>query len=419
MAAERSALTTPRRSAPKRRRDLSSALETLDATALREADEPRVIAWIHGALEALSRDVRSGALTRRSLRTRLSEALLDDALETSLPRVEALTEASRAIADRPPIRHVAMILPSNVETAVVRPLVWALLARDAVALRVSSRVPGVAGALVKRLVDRDRSLGRALGLITIDRDDDASLRALSAWADAVHAWGHDETIVHLESVMGRRVVAHGSGLSLAVITREGAASLDVDALARDVARHDQRGCLSPAAVVIEQGAAIDAPTLAERLYDALSGLDATWPRGKVDKDELARERAWRDTAQAIADWIGVGERHAVSAEPGAIRDSPGLRNVAVHTQSAQEIDALLARLGPRLKCLGVVEVDVDAWRARAPRGVHVVPIGSMQTPSLLAPADGAPPWTGFVAHAQGTETKSTEEKGAARRTSER
>lgn len=409
-------MSAPRRVTTKERA-LATLLAGIDATALREADEARVIAWIHGALEALSRDVRSGALTRRSLRTRLSEPLLDDALETSLVSERELEDAAHAIADRPPIGRVAMILPSNVETAVVRPLIWALLARDAVALRVSSRVPGLGAAFVKRLVDRDRSLGRALAVVEIDRDDDTSLRTLSGWADAVHAWGHDATIEQLESVMERPVVAHGSGLSLAVITRDGAASLDVDALARDVARHDQRGCLSPAAVLIEQGAAIDAPTLAERLYDALSSLDATWPRGEAEKDELARERAWRDTAQAIADWIGVGERHAVSAEPGAVRDTPGLRNVAVHTQATSELDALLARLGPRLKCLGVVEVDVDAWRARAPRGVHVVPIGSMQTPSLLAPADGAPPWTGFVA-AEGAETKRTEEKSAARRTSE-
>jgi hypothetical protein len=225
-----------------------------------------------------------------------------------------------------------------------------------------------------------------------ERDEPTSLGALSAWADVVHAWGHDETISSLATAMGRDVIAHGSGLSLAVITRHEADALDVDALARDVARHDQRGCLSPAAVILEEGAALDPSTLAERLYDALAGLEAGWPRGKVDKDELARARAWRDTAQAIGEWIGVGEHHAVSAELGAIRDTPGLRHVAVHVRSKDAIDALLAQLGARLKCVGVV--DVDAWNA--PHGVHVVRLGQMQTPALLAPADGAPPWTGFV-----------------------
>jgi hypothetical protein len=84
-------------------------------------------------------------------------------------------------------------------------------------------------------------------------------------------------------------------------------------------------------------------------------------------------------------------------EQGAIRDTPGLRNVAVHTMSRAAIDALLARLGSRLKSLGVV--DLAAWPAGARLGAHVVEIGAMQTPGLLAPADGAPPWTGFVEEA--------------------
>jgi hypothetical protein len=114
----------------------------------------------------------------------------------------------------------------------------------------------------------------------------------------------------------------------------------------------------------------------------------------VEREEAARERAWRDTAHALADWVGVGASHAVSAERGALRDTPGLRNVAVHTISSAAIDVLVARLGPRLKSIGVV--DRDAWPAHAEGGPHVVAIGAMQTPGLLAPADGAPPWTGFV-----------------------
>ncbi len=372
----------------------ASALAKLDATALREASSERVEAWIRGSLDAVVRDVRRGTLTRRALRTRLSDPLLEDALATSVPSVAELEDATRVIVDRPPIGRVAMILPSNVETAVVRPLVWALLARNAVAMRVSSRNPGIARALVTALVARDAALGRALRVITSERDDEASLLALSAWADVVHAWGHDETIASLAQVTKRSIVSHGSGLSLAVITREDASRLDVDALARDVARHDQRGCLSPHAVLLEEGASLDASSLAESLYDALSGLDGAWPRGNITGDEAALERSWRDTGAAIGDWIGLGPHHAVSAERGVIRDTPGLRNVAVHTLAPSEIDALLARLGPRLKSLGVV--DVDAWRTRAPATAHVVPLGDMQTPTLLAPADGAPPWTGFV-----------------------
>jgi hypothetical protein len=375
-------------------RVVAGALSTLDASALRDADDVRVRAWIHRACVSLAADLRSARLLPASLGTRLSDALLEDAIRTSSPSLDELAEAARAIADRPPIGRVAMILPSNVETAVVRPLVWALLARDAVAMRISSRCPGIVRALVDRLRAHDEALGRALGVLEIDRDDEAGFAALAAWADAIHAWGHDDTIVQLQHRLGRSLVAHGSGLSLAIVTRDHAEHLDVSALARDVARHDQRGCLSPHAVLIEEGASLDATTLARSLFEALSQLEPVWPRGRVEADEAARERTWRDTAQALADWVGVGTCHAVSAEGGALRDTPGLRNVAVHTMSRVAIETLLSRLGPSLKSIGVVEPA--AWPSRGAEGPHVVPIGAMQTPSLLAPADGAPPWTGFV-----------------------
>lgn len=378
-------------------RDVAGVLAAIDARALREAETDRVSAWIHGALEALARDVRGGSLDSDLRGTQLSAPVLSDAIETAIPTHGELVLAARAIADRPPIGRVAMILPSNVETTVVRPLIWALLARDEVAIRVSTRAPGVAHALARRLRDRDRELGRALAVLDVDRRDARAFASLASWADAVHAWGRDETIVELERVMGRSVQGHGSGLSLVVISGDDADSLDVDALARDVARHDQRGCLSPHAIVIEDASA-DARVVTEALDAALSGLGVAWSRGGLSKDEAAAERSWRDTAQAIAEWVGIGEAHAVSLEAGEIRDTPGLRNVAVHVKSPREIDALLARLGPRLKSLGVS--DVGGWRSRAPRGVHVVPIGEMQTPPLAAPADGLSPWTGFVGAAE-------------------
>ena len=367
-------------------------LGELDARALRVADERRVHSWILRACEGLAAEAerRAGDET-----TRLSRAVFHDAVVTAIPTAAELVEASRALGNRAPIGHVAMLLPSNVETAVVRPLVWALLCRDAVAMRVSSRCAGIAAPLVAQLVRADPALGRALGVLALEREDHAGFASLSGWADAMHAWGHAETIARLEASLGRRVVAHGSGLSLAVVSREGSGALDLAALARDVARHDQRGCLSPHAIVLEEGAALDATTLARRLFATLTELEARWPRGRIEPHEAALERSWRDTAMALADWVGVAPHHAVSVERGAIRDTPGLRNIAVHAMSRAAIESLLVRLGSSLKCVGVAEPA--GWIEAAAGKAHVVPLGRMQIPGLLAPADGAPPWAGLVA----------------------
>ena len=53
--------------------------------------------------------------------------------------------------------------------------------------------------------------------------------------------------------------------------------------------------------MIEEGASLDATTLARSLFEALSQLEPVWPRGRVEADEAARERTWRDTAQALAE----------------------------------------------------------------------------------------------------------------------
>lgn len=375
-------------------------LAALDAGPLRAAPRAQLHRWLAGALLDLRRGIEAGDIVPPS---RLSPPLLLDALETASPDLAALEQASAALADTAvlgaeprPMGRVAMILPSNVETAGLRPLVWALLARNAVAVRVSSRAPGLTGAFLDALRARDPQLARALCLLETPRDDAASLAALGRWADALHVWGHDETLETLARAWGRQPFAHGSGVSLAVVSGAGRASLA--ALARDIARHEQRGCLSPQAVLIEASpalASLEAASVAQGLFEALGALEPVWPRSVLSSQEAAAERVWRDTAAALAEWVGVGASHAVSLEHGALRDTPGYRHIAVHVMPSAAIDALLARLGPRLKSLGVE--DPSRWQARAPAHAHVVALGQMQTPSLLAPADGAPPWHGFLA----------------------
>src|SRR5207248_1555027 len=67
-------------------------------------------------------------------------------------------------------------------------------------------------------------------------------------AEVVVATGSDATLAALVPRLGRRLIAHGPRWSVAVVER--AAAAEVDAIALDVALHDQRGCLSPHAVYV-------------------------------------------------------------------------------------------------------------------------------------------------------------------------
>jgi len=397
-------------------RPLPELLRAIDASALRAAPASDVIDWIHASLQALvmESDQEASALAPETLGSPLSRAVLNDAIAVACGIGVDLERAAASLAGREPAGRVAMVLPSNVETAAIRPLVWALLARDAVALRVSSRRAGVTRRFAEVLAEHDRELARALAVVSFPRQDVDDARTLFRWADVVHAWGDDTTMDALHAIEARRpLVRHGRGLGLAMLDGSEVDSLGADtweALAVDVARHDQRGCLSPHALLVVGATADQAAEAGHALDRALSGLAAWFPRGALDEHERASARIWRDTALAIGSTLLEGSAHAIAVERGPLRSCPTGRHLAVHAMADLDARALVRTLGPHLKTVGLPSEEAVA---RAPEwlrdaGAHVVPWGAMQTPGLLAPSDGARPWTGFITEQSGLAERRTE-----------
>ncbi len=395
---------------------LSDRLRAIDGSALRTASSSEVIAWIRASLEALASesDGEAGALAPETLGSPLSRAVLNDAIAVACGIGGDLERAAASLEGREPAGRVAMVLPSNVETAAIRPLVWALLARDAVALRLSSRRAGVTRRFAEILAEHHAELARALAVISFPREDVDATRTLLGWADVVHAWGDDTTMHALQAIEARRpLVSHGRGLGLAMIEASEVDSLEGDAweaLAVDVARHDQRGCLSPHALLVLGATEDQAVEAAYALDRALGALAAWFPRGALEEHERASCRVWRDTALAIGSTLLEGSVHAIAVERGPLRSCPAGRHLAVHALTHADAEALVRAVGPHLKTVGLPSEEAVA---RAPAwlrdgGAHVVPWGAMQTPGLLAPADGAAPWTGFVAEQPGLPERRTE-----------
>ncbi len=372
---------------------------TPDRAALAAASDERVLAWIERGLARLAEEAERGRLGPDDVGSPLSGPTFRDAIVTSAAVRVELEQALAALAGLRGPERIAMVLPSNVETVIVRPLVWALLARAAITVRVSSRRPGVAARLASILAEEGSTLARAIALAPSDRADAAALRDLVEHAERVHVWGSDETMRVYRALAGEKLVPHGSGLSLALLSRDARPTeASFDALALDVARYDQRGCLSPQALLVEEGGAISAEEAARALDTALTRVERVLPRGALTPEERSAERRFRDTAHALAALVLEGEAHAVSIERGELRGSPGLRNVVVHPVGAAAIEDLSARLGGHLKSVGVFD-DADLARvsARLARPTaHVVPLGAMQTPSLLAPTEARSPWCGLA-----------------------
>ena len=366
-------------------------------TALAQATAAELVNWLDASCAWLW-DHREEAFAS----SRLSREGFEVAVSDALPSRRDLTEALNWMANvgASPMGNVALVLPNNVETAILRPLFWSLLARNITRVKLPSIGSGFAQWTLSALATTNPQLASSITAYRFDRQATPDLHALLDNTDVVHVFGRDETVDAIRSLVPEgHVVPHGSGLGLVLLHASQRADFDVVArrIARDIARHDQRGCLSPHALLIEEGNAEDAEVLATAMHHALVVLDAEIPRGTLSSQEAQRERSWRDVALATGELMSSA-KHAVSTETSwPPRDCPGLRNIAIHVAQAHRIDALMASLGTHVKCVGVLDEEtLLAARSRFTQASEVVVAGEMQTPRFNARMDGFPPHHGFT-----------------------
>lgn len=387
---------------------------------LRAASAARVDAAIVRAVSMLA-DVGSPlgrqALASIPARAELSPEGVRWALETTLAELsEPALERARETLERTrrdftlvPVRVAGLVLAGNIFTAALRPLVWSLLCRVPVVCKVASTDAGLAELFVLALTLADAELGAAIGVVRFSRAEPALLSRLASAVDVLSVHGSDRTIeqARVQCSATTEIVPHGHGLGVALVPKD-ALGADADvtrlvsALALDVAAYDQRGCLSPHAILVERGGAVSARELGRRLSeDGLRPLARSMPRAALSTLDGAVQVRWRGVAQSLGE-LFEGDGWSVSFEAdGPIRACPLQRNIAVH-EVASEDQALerLASYGAHLKALAVAGSGETraAIAERLPPGVapRVCAPGAMQRPPLSAATDGVVPWQGLV-----------------------
>lgn len=367
-------------------------LGSVGAAALEEADGGALrIAWEQTVDELLD----PGSASRRALdpwwlkTTLLSPAGLQAAAEAVLGGVRSapLHELwAEAAALRPEERGpVAIILAANLPALAVQPLLPALALRRPVLLKSPSAEPLFAATLVRRLAARHPALGAGVAAVTWPGGDREIEDAVFARCARVLAYGDEATIADLADRLGRRLVAYGPRISVAVVGADVDPGRVAPGLARDVALFDQRGCLSIHAVFT----AGDATLLAQRLAAELAHLRRAWPPGPAPPDQLAAVQQLR----LEADVRGL-PRPPLAPEAGTVvveprpelRASPGLRTVRIHpVPEMVRLAELLAGWEGRLQGVAVAGEGAVTWTPELRRlGVsRVVPPGELQSPDAL------------------------------------
>lgn len=305
-----------------------------------------------------------------------------------------------------PARLSVLVLAGNVFTACVQPWSLALLARAPLLVKASSRDDLLPRLFHAALAEVDPLLADACAVVSFPGGTAELEATLLSRADVVSAYGSDATLTSIRQRLSATTafIPHGNGLGagfVPALRSEADAVAAADALALDVAAYDQRGCLSPHAIWVERGGAVDALGFARMLAGSLDRLSVTLPRGSLATATGAAQLQWRGVA-AVRGELFEGDGYAVSYEgEAALRLSPGYRNVLVLDAASLGAFALaLAPLGVHLKCVGVAG-DAGAREAVAralppPLAPRVCEAGRMQRPSLLSLADGRPPWEGLL-----------------------
>jgi acyl-CoA reductase-like NAD-dependent aldehyde dehydrogenase len=296
----------------------------------------------------------------------------------SLERDASDAELRAFVAAAGDAERVHVVLSANVFVAPLRAIALARAVAERVTVRPSSRDP----VLTRAIVEAAAAAGDD-ALTLVDERDVASLDA-----GEVHVYGRDATIAAVRARVPPGVVVrgHGSGMGIAIVSRDAQLDAAADALARDVVAFDQRGCLSPRLTMV-LGSAARAEAFAEALHASLGALGMRVPRGQLSGGERADARRWRD-ALVFAGRVWDATEHAVALAPeGApLPVPPAGRHVTVVPMSSP--DAVVAALAPVARFVVAVGTDdLGGLGAMALAHARTSELGAMQRPPLDGPVD--------------------------------
>ena len=382
----------------------------MKSDALRVSDAEKRVEWLAEAAARLLDDVRM-APEALSESTGLSVPMVVWGARTTLEtmREEALASlaADARAAGGNPISSLSVVLAGNVFTAAARAIVVPLLLGIPVVAKASSRERLFPTLLRDALHEVDAELGMGMDVVTFSREALEHESALIDASETTAVYGSDETI---EAIRARhpdaRILQHGHGVSVGYCgsesLRDDRIGRTIASVALDVCAYDQRGCLSPQILYVEEGGPCSPREFAERLAaEGLDRLQNELPRGPLPLEVGAAQAQWRGLAE-VEGALLAGDSYAIAVRPvEPVRFGPAYRNVTVApVDGIASASIAMANLGSNLKCVGADPRSLPALERAlgscSSNHAYVCLHGTMQTPSLDAPADGRPVWHGLL-----------------------
>jgi hypothetical protein len=276
---------------------------------------------------------------------------------------------------------LGFILPGNLPGAGLHEIAAALLAGCAVMLKTATAEPVFFTDFARTLAEVDASLGARIAVFNWGRERADLTAAMRANCDRLVAFGDDATIAELAGQDG--CAEFGARVSGIVVTSGARHDRDderlVDTIAREITVFEQRGCLSPHHVFIDESEGCDARDWARRLAIALDVLarGPARPPRTIALADAAAIRHVRETARwralgghpielwegPIPGWTVVYDRNA------SFTISPGFRTVFVSPFvspffEAADLERRMAPVAGRVEAIGLASFGADDFSSR-------------------------------------------------------
>ncbi|HET9950131.1 MAG TPA: acyl-CoA reductase [Longimicrobiales bacterium] len=268
----------------------------------------------------------------------------------------------------------------------------------------------------RALREADPALADALAVVYWKGGSVELEEAALSSADVVVAYGSDATVraLRARAPATARFVGYAHRVSVGVIGREALGATEAREAARVVAHAvailEQRGCVSPRVIHVEEGGETPPQAFAELLATALEETEARLPGPPLELAERTALRQLRDTAELLAasDPERTRVRHGGSAswtvvyQAGAERalDGPGRLVLVRPVSDARDLTERLAPLATPLQTVGFAGMGArteEVARALGALGAsRVVPFEAGPFPPAWWHHDGRGPLLDLV-----------------------
>jgi Acyl-CoA reductase (LuxC) len=307
-------------------------------------------------------------------------------------------------------RLLAHIAPGNIPAPVLMEMALGLLARSTQFVKCASGQSFVPRMFAHSLYEADRKLGACLEIAAWKGGSESLESALFAEADCIVATGSDETLSAIRQKLpaAARFIGHGAKVSFGYVTREALehqAHAVVEQAAADVTAWNQRGCLSPHVIYVEESGGAGGEEFANLLAGKLEALEKTHPRGTLharDAAAIATRRAFYEVRAAHSPETRMWASRESTAWTVILENDPrfqiSCQNRFIYVKVVPELTAALQ--GAELVRENISTVGLACAPAQTPElarrlarwgAKRICPLGQMQHPPLGWRHDGRPP----------------------------